>query len=111
MRLSVPTELADVAAEFQGQKGGNMAAFIQALTGWVKRKGINPIGSYQVSTRSRISKGNKTDLDEQTAWAIARSILINGLPPQPFFYPAYVEFKDNIIPMLQKAFDELSKTV
>ena len=106
-KVDVPTEMQDVASEFKGASGGDFAAFVLALTGWVKRHGINPIGAYQVSTRKRIGRGNKRDLDETTAYLIARSILKNGLKPQPFLYPAYVKNIVKLIPMLEKAFTNL----
>lgn len=106
-KVSVPPEMADVASEFQGKSGSDFAAFIVALTGWVKRHGINPIGAYQVSTRTRIGRGNKRDIDEATAYAIARSILKNGLKPQPFLYPAYQKNISKLVPMLETALAKL----
>lgn len=105
-KVEVPAEMADIAATFKGASSGDFAAFVIALTAWVKRKGINPTGTYHVATRSRITRGNKKDLDEQTAYAIARAILLKGLKPQPFLYPAYVANKGKLLPMLQTALQQ-----
>lgn len=109
-KVDVPVDMQDIASQFKGAKGGDFAAFVLALTGWVKRHGINPIGNYTVATKTRISKGNKTDLDAQTAYVIARSILANGLQPQPFLYPAFVQESAKLIPTLQTAFKDLLKS-
>jgi len=108
-KVEVPEFMADIAAQFKGKSSGDFEAFVKALTGWVKRKGINPVGSYQVSTRSRITRGGKKDIDEQTAYAIARSILKNGLKPQPFLYPAYIKNIGKLELMLQTALQQLMR--
>jgi len=104
-KVEVPEAMTDVAAQFQGFKGGDMAAFILALTDWVKRHGLT--GVYSVKTHRHNS--NYDNQDEQVAWAIAKTILRDGLKPQPFLYPAFVTSTANIIPMLQTAFQQLVK--
>lgn len=105
-KVDVPEAMADVAAQFQGAKGGNMAAFILALTDWVKRHGLT--GVYSVKTHKR--NNNYANQDEQVAWAIAKTILKNGLQPRPFLYPAFVNQSQKLLPLLQKALQELLKS-
>lgn len=108
-KVDVPADMQETASQFKGGGSGDFAAFVLALTGWVKRHGINPIGNYTVATRSRIGKANKADLDEETAYAIARGILAHGLAPQPFLYPAFVQESAKLLPTLHTGFQELLK--
>lgn len=100
-KVDVPAEMQDVASQFQGQSGGSMQDFILALTEWVKRHGLT--GVYSVKTHKRNTRLSNTDDDTKAAWAIARSILKNGLKPQPFLYPAYVANIGKLKPMLEAA--------
>lgn len=105
-RVIIPPEMSDVAAQFQGQKGGDFAEFIKALVGWVRRHGLT--GVYSVKTHKRIgTKASNADADEQAAYLIARSILKNGLKPQPFLYPAYVRGTAKLIPAFEKGIQDL----
>jgi len=106
-KVIVPSEMSDIASEFQGKGGGNMQAFIASLVLWIQLKGLT--NTYSVKTRRVSSKGT-TDQNVQLAWAIAKKILREGLQPQPFLYPAYVRGKERLVPMLQKAFEELMKS-
>lgn len=105
-KVDVPPEMADVASQFQGKGGGDMAAFILALTDWVKRHGLT--GVYSVKTQKR--NNSYANQDEQAAWAIAISILRNGLRPQPFLYPAFVNQSQKLLPLLQASLTELMKS-
>jgi HK97 gp10 family phage protein len=107
VKVDVPAEMAEVAASFQGASGGDFAAFILALTGWVKRHGLT--GVYSVATHKRNARLSNTDEDEKVAYLIARSILRNGLKPQPFLYPAYVKNSVNLKPMLETALKQYLK--
>lgn len=109
-QVDVPEDMADIAAQFQGANTGTWADFILALTDWVKRHGINPIGTYQISTHTRISRGSKTDVDQQTAYMIARSILKKGLAPHPFLYPAWIKYTTELPAKLQTALQEAVRT-
>lgn len=79
-RVQVPTELVDVASEFKGYKSGDFDEFLKSIKEWCSRKGI----------------------DEKASYPIAVSILRKGLDPQPYFYPAYVNNKDKIIPLIEQ---------
>lgn len=103
-KVSIPADMAEIASQFKGASGGSFKEFVLALTAWVKRKGINPTGAYQIASRTKITRGNKKDIDEVTAYAIARSILLKGVTPHPFLYPAYVANAPKLLPMLQNAF-------
>jgi len=107
-KVDVPPEMQDVANEFKGAGGGDFAAFILALTGWVKRHGGAYGSSFSIKTHRRTGKASvNRDLDERAAYAIAKSILKNGLKPQPFLYPAYVKNIGKLEPMLRTALNEL----
>lgn len=75
----------EIAAQYKGIKRGSFNEFLEAIKQWVKRKGI--VATYSVKTRKR-SKSNKAEAErtEQAAWAIAMSILRNGISPKPFFF-------------------------
>lgn len=105
-KVDVPSEMADIASTFQGYKGGSMQEFILALIGWVRRHGLT--GVYSIKTHKRIgTNASNLDADTQAAWAIARSILRNGLKPQPFFYPAFVNGRSKLMPALEAAYNQL----
>lgn len=109
-KVDVPEEMADVAATFQGYKGGDMQAFITALTDWVRRHGLT--GTYSISTHKRTgTKASNMDADIQAAWVIAKTILRDGLMPRPFFYPAFVNWSSKLMPTLEQAYNELVKSV
>lgn len=57
------------AAQFRGLKGSGTVSLIDAITEWVRIKGI--------------ATGKEID---RVAFVIARSIYRNGISPQPFFY-------------------------
>jgi HK97 gp10 family phage protein len=87
-QVSVPADFTAYAAQFKGQKGGKFKDFVDALTLWVKRKGIGD--------------GNN---DRGLAYVIARSILRKGMRPQPFLIPSYETEKPKLIQRLKKLLD------
>ena len=96
----------EFAGQFKGKSGGTMQEFIEALTLWVERKGI--VGTYSIKTRKRTGKAAiQNTQNRQAAWAIAISILKNGLRPQPFLLPAFeneqLNFLNNIKTVLNNA--------
>jgi hypothetical protein len=105
--VNIPAGFEEVAAQFQGGGGGDFAQFILSLVEWIKRKGINPMGNYIISTKTKITKGNKTDIDTQVAYLIARSILKKGLKPQPFLYPAYNDGWEKLQDRMKIAYDAI----
>lgn len=107
-KVDVPEEMAEIAAQFQGIKGGNMAAFILALTEWVRRHGLT--GVYSVKTHRKNTNLSNANDDVQAAWAIARAILRDGLRPRPFLYPAFVNGRVKLLPSLEKAYIQMLKS-
>lgn len=80
----VPAGLEDVANSLKGASGGSGNP-IEALQGWVKRKGI----SGRFSTTSRRRLGNKTTKeaeDKAVAFLIWQKIKKHGIKPHPFFF-------------------------
>ena len=87
-QVSVPADFTSYAAQFKGKKGGKFKDFVDALTLWVKRKGI----------------GDGKN-DKGLAYVIARSILRKGMRPQPFLIPSYESEKPKLIQRLKKLLD------
>jgi HK97 gp10 family phage protein len=78
-KVSIPAGFEDLASGFKGKKAGTFKDMVQALTLWVRRKGIG---------------GGK---DKSIAYAIALSILRKGMRPQPFLIPAFQTEKPKLI--------------
>ena len=77
---TLPSEWQELAKQSKGGKGGSFIEFVQRLMGWCKRKGI----------------------EEKAAYPIAKKILINGIKPQPFLFPAYEKNRPLLIESLKK---------
>lgn len=103
---TLPEEWQTIAGRYKGGNGGTFEELVLAITEWVHRKGlgsgfggdIGVSGTYSVKTRKRT--GNKSvqeTQDRQIAYLIARKILINGIPAQPFLYPAVNEALDYLL--------------
>ena len=113
-KVDVPAAMKDVANEFRGSRGGSFHEMIDNLTDWVGKKGLT--GSYSIKTkrrsRAKNSRGesNKQE-DRRIAFAIAMSILKNGIRPQPFLYPAFKAGTKNYIRDLRKGLTKLMKKV
>lgn len=80
---SLPKDWQTYAQKFRGSGTGNFKDFMQRLLGWMKRKGI----------------------EESAAYPIARKLMIQGIKPKPFLYPA---FRDNV-PKLKARLKEVIK--
>lgn len=83
VKFEANQEWTAIAAEFKGAQNGNFAAFLQKITEWCSRKGI----------------------EEKYAYVICRSILNNGLRARPFMQPAY----EKVAPELLDRIDKLIK--
>lgn len=83
--LDIPEEMEAEARKFKGYKGGDFKQFVKDIEAWCGRKGIDP----------------------EAAYPIAVSILNNGLQARPYFYPAYLKYKDEIIKLVEKRLQEL----
>lgn len=80
-KVKVPAGYEAFAAQYKssGKKGKDMW---KAIEFWVKRKGINP----------------------KLTFVIFRSIMRNGIPPQPFMIPAYEKEKPELLKRLKALF-------
>jgi HK97 gp10 family phage protein len=100
-KVKVQAGYEEYAASFKNNKGGSLEDMIQALTLWVKRKGL--AGTYSVKTQRRLGgKGVKQSQDEKLARFLAIKILKNGIKPQPFLIPAFEQEKPKLIERLKK---------
>ena len=79
-QVNVPADFKSYAQQFKGKSGGKFKDMVEALTLWVKAKGIG---------NGKNQKG--------LAYIIALSILRKGLRPQPFLIPAYEQEKPKLI--------------
>lgn len=97
-----------IAAQFKGFKIGTLADMIRALERWVARKGIT--GVYSVKTRKRTG-GAAAILAQNraAAWAIAMSILKNGVQPHPFFFKQMEVVWPRFVKNVQKRIESRSK--
>lgn len=75
----------NIAAQFKGYKGGSFSDMLKAIELWVARKGIT--GTFSIKTRKRTGGADLiAQQNRSAAWAIAMSILKNGVSPHPFFF-------------------------
>jgi len=78
-KVSVPSELSEIAQAYKGIRGGNFQELVDRIEDWCKQKGI----------------------DIKAAYVIAVSILEKGIEPQPYLYPAFVKGKKQYLSDLQ----------
>lgn len=90
---TLPANYHAFAAQFKGKGGGGFKEFVRLLTEWVKRKGID------------------SENPESTAYAIARSILINGVHPHPYLIPAVINQQKILIRDMQTLLKQLKVNV
>lgn len=83
--MDIPKELEQEALVWKGYKSGNFDEFVAELKEWCERKGIDP----------------------EAAYPIARKILRYGSEPHPFFYPAYLKYKDQMLAEINRELQEL----
>ena len=85
-KVKVPSYVGTYASEFQGKSSGSSGTnALQALTSWVRRKGI--VATYSTTTKKR-TKRNKAEAarETETASRIMWSIKKFGVKPHPFFF-------------------------
>ena len=87
-KVRVEPGFEDVAAQFRGMKGSGALTLIEAIKGWVKRKGI--------------AKGKQID---RVAFNIARSIYRNGISPKPFFYKNVAPVRTKLLANVKRIMD------
>lgn len=89
---SLPADWKTYAAQFKGKGGGDYYDFLNSILDWVISKGI--ANRYSVKTQRKIniklgSGSSDEQRLEQTAYAIALSIIRHGVKPHPYLFPAY----------------------
>lgn len=99
-KVKIPAGFQEYAAQFKGAAGGgNMGDMLNDLAEWVRRKGL--AGTYSVKTRRRTGrKAARQNEDLEVAYRIMYSILKNGINPQPFFIPSYLNEKPRLVKRL-----------
>ena len=100
-KVSVPSGFQDFAAQFKGSKGGTFKEMVDALTEWVRKKGL--AGTYSIKTQKRTGKKSaRGDEDREVAFRIALSILKHGIKPQPFLIPSFLDEKPKLIQRIKE---------
>lgn len=79
---SLPDTWQALANQSKGPSGGSFKDFVASLMAWCRRKGI----------------------DEKLAYPIAKKIMIQGIMPRPFLYPAVEKAYPQLIKDLKSAF-------
>jgi len=88
------------AAQFKGKGKGDYGDMILALLLYVRRNKL--AGTYKVKSRRR--QGNRDQRlseDLRVAERMAYFILKNGIKPQPFLIPAYLDERPKLIKRIQ----------
>lgn len=102
-RRRVPPEVQKLGIQFSTQKSsGTAEQALNFITAWVKRKGIR-FESASVQKSGKKAGRNKLLSYEQTAYFIFHFIMINGIKPRPFFFPAL--FAET--PLLQRRLEQI----
>ncbi len=82
---TLPATWQELAATFKGGGEGSFQDFVRVLTEWVIRKGF----AAEVTASGNKSKSASSIASQhQAAYLIARSIMIKGIRPHPFLFPA-----------------------
>lgn len=79
---SLPDTWQELASQAKGPSGGRFKDFVASIMAWCRRKGI----------------------DEKAAYPIAKKIMIQGIRPRPFLYPAVEKAYPQLIKDLKSAF-------
>lgn len=101
---SLPADWQTFAAKFKGPGGGTFEELVMRITEWVKRKGIGHTFNVATHRRDRIGKQTAAVTDYATAYEIAHYIMIVGIRPHPYLYPAYDKNRKVLIDNLKAAF-------
>jgi HK97 gp10 family phage protein len=83
-KVSIPAGLESIASQLKGPVQGQGSP-LEAITAWVKRKGI--AGNYSVKSKRRLgNKTTKEEQDKQAAYMIWAKIRKYGIKPHPYFF-------------------------
>ena len=108
---TLPAQWQQLAAEHKGGSGGNFKEMVLRITEWIHHKGLGSgfagtvgiAGTYSTKTRKRTgSKSTQATQDKQLAYLIARKILVKGIKPQAFLFPAFEHQSVELINNLKK---------
>lgn len=93
----LPSDWQTYAAKFRGKNSsaGGADKFFENILRWVKAKGIRFESAATFKSGKRQGQ-NKLLTFEQTAYFIFHYILLNGIRPQPFLYPAFINHQPEI---------------
>lgn len=114
---SLPAEWQTFAAQFRGGGGGTFQELVLRLTEWIHRKGlgsgfalgnkktIGVTGTFSTKTGKRTgSKQTQESEDKQVAYVIALKILREGIPAQPYLFPAVEKNRIELLNELKDIF-------
>lgn len=87
VKVQIPTEMKDIAAQFKGSGGGSFEQGLKSIEDWCRSKGI----------------------DVKLAYVIFVSLLNKGMDAQPFLYPAFVKGRKQYLKDLEKGLEVLIK--
>lgn len=108
----IPAELQSYAAQFRGKGRGSYEELVDALTKWIKRKGIAAtqikyVKSGKNKGKVRRAGSLKQGIEERNlAKFIAFIILTKGIKAQPFLFPAVFRNRPK---MYQNVLDVVNK--
>lgn len=91
---SLPATWQELAGTFKGKGGGSFEEFVKVLTEWVIRKGFAAI---KTASGNNSKSASSIAAQHQAAYLIARSILIKGIRPHPFLYPAVQKWTPQLL--------------
>ena len=101
---TLPLEWQVFAAQFKGRSGsGSFQDFVMRLTRWVLIKNIGATFNIKTKKQDKVGTQSKQTTAESIAYAIALSIIRNGIKPHPYFVPAVEKNKIILIENLKKA--------
>lgn len=102
-RRKMPPEVQKLGIQFSTAKSsGTAEQALTFITAWVKRKGIR-FESASVFKSGKKAGKNKLLSYEETAYFIFHHIMLVGIKPRPFFFPAML----NETPLLQKRLEQI----
>lgn len=102
-RRRIPPEVQKLGIQFSNTKSsGTAEQALKFITAWVKRKGIR-FESASIQKGGKRSGKNKLLSFEETAYFIFHHIMLVGIKPRPFFFPALL----NETPLLQRRLEQI----
>lgn len=99
----IPPEVQKLGIQFGTAKSsGTAEQALKFIIAWTKRKGIR-FESATIQKGGKKAGKNKLLSYEQTAYIIYHFIMIHGIKPRPFFFPALL----NETPLLQRRLEQI----